>query len=153
MQTERHLSESEQISVAEVGERLIHSNRLVVFGSNTSCQDYIPSLRKDLDELGLTEVQIKQERDIYFLSEGFYGNYQTSEELNPNRTLPAGVILLPEMRQYHEMTGMFVPTYESGVPGIVEKMCQENEVSLVKIYEGYTREKVKSELQKLQPHV
>lgn len=147
MTTERQVLEQ----VEEQAERILNSNRVVVFGSNSSCMDYLPNLRKDLDELGLTELNIRQEKDIYYLPEGFYGNYQTEQNPNPNKTLPFGVILLPEMRQYHDMTGMFVPTYESDVPGIVRKMCKQNHVTLVEIYPGYTQEEVKIQLQKLKP--
>lgn len=150
MTIERYI-ETEQEPTGNTGERLVHSNRLVVFGSNTSYSEYIPNLRKDLDGLGLTEVEIKQTRGMYFIPQGFYECYQTRENPNPTKSLPVGVILLPKMRQYDTLPGMLVPTYESSVPSIVKKICEENKVQLVEIYDGFTQEQVKMALRKLQP--
>lgn len=114
----------------------------MVFGSRLSGSVLLgQGLFEYLKEHGIENPEVRVEKDGGYLTKGFYGIYRADDGSILEKTIPAGVILLPEMRQYTDTgIGMSFPTFESNVPQILQTLCDEHGVPLIKIYENYTLE-------------
>lgn len=141
----------------------VQPNRIVVFGSRISGANILSTgLSKYLKEKGIQNPKVHYVRNITNIQPGFfdywpqdenndyYPDNWTNDEFTDNPTLPRGVILLPEMRQYHEMTGMFVPSYAVWLD--IKKLCDKYEVPLVIIDKDFTPEQIETEIIKLLPY-
>lgn len=128
-------------------------NRIMIFGSrNSGAQILGKGLLDYLKDMGIENLRVIPEKDADYIPEGFYGLYRNDDGSIPERSIPRGVILMPEMRAYAPSgTGMFVPTYQSNIPEILEKLCSEHDVPLIKIYENTTLEEIETRLASLNP--
>lgn len=137
-------------------------NRVVVFGARVSGSDFLAGrFQSYLKEKGIQDPKVHYVRNIANIEAGFfdywpvnpnwdyYPDNWNNDESTDHPTLPRGVILLPEMRQYHEMTGIFVPSYV--VWSDIKKMCDQYGVPMVTIDKDFTPEQIETEIKKLLP--
>ena len=140
---------------------VVQPNRIVVFGSHNSGAGFLAHGFEDyLRSQGIENPYVHYVRNTTNINAGFL-NYWPENPLNDywpdptadsdQPTLPRGVILMPEMRQYHEMTGMFVPTYQSGVASYVRELCERYNVPLIEIHGSLTPEQIKEQIIALIP--
>lgn len=140
----------------------VRDNRVVIFGSRLSGASILSSgLNEFLKEKGIPEPKVHYVRNIANIQSGFfdywpqdenndyYPDNWTNDEFTDHPTLPRGVILLPEMRQYHEMTGMFVPSY--AVKSRIEELCDKHGVPLVVIDTEFSPDQIETAISKLIP--
>jgi hypothetical protein len=148
-------------------ENLRRDARFIAYGSRMSgAQELVLEIRKQLEENGQPDVEICMSRDVSFIEDVFYNRERrgqpkpyaqkalgslvsTSEAqlLNQN-TLPQGVLIFPEMRQYSPMgPGMTIPTpYER-----IEELCARQGVPFVHVERLETVEEIEQALHQLNP--
>ncbi len=113
------------------------SNRVVVYGSNTSgAQELATQFQMYLEKTGINSPIVQHERDVALVRETFYGR-MTPQDIP---SLPRGVIVFPWMRQYDLWTGkgMFIRTF--GKEGLedslaferIKELCDQHNVPLIK---------------------
>ncbi|OGH11038.1 MAG: hypothetical protein A3B38_02500 [Candidatus Levybacteria bacterium RIFCSPLOWO2_01_FULL_36_13] len=111
--------------------------RILVLGSVSSRSVVLRKWIFDLlSDLGAKQQQVAVQNEADSYLSNFYNveNYTTSKK--EDRSLPTGVVLLPEMHTYSEaMTGMNFSTYNSPFATGVEILCEENNVPLFEIRE------------------
>ena len=109
---------------------LFEENRVVILGSVLSGAHVLATdFKRYLEQKGIKEPEINVVRDAACIEDAILGI--KADESKP--TLAKGVILLPEMRQYHYGRGMSLSTYECGIDKYVERLCEKYKIPLVEI--------------------
>ncbi len=109
------------------------TNRVLVLGSRCSgAYQLRADLQTYLKERNIPNPDVQVLRDVGLIEVALLGR----EDVFQGRAaplLPKGVILLPEMRQYYEGTGMSLDTYRCGIDRRVEELCAKYNVPLIMI--------------------
>lgn len=122
-----------------VPEKPWKADRVVVYGSNTSgVQTITIVLETYLERMG-KNYTVEAVRDAGLINQAFYNIDEERNIKSPQnqRTVPKGVVVLPEMRQYYDGKGMFLGTYTTsdGQGGtiftLIRGLCKQNNVPLV----------------------
>lgn len=115
---------------------IVQEDRVLVMGARISGAEALASeFQQFIEGKDLSHVRVELLRDAGFIEHAFFG---TTMEEDPGtlqkKSIPLGVILLPEMRQYDERgSGMFLNTYQCGISKYVEGLCRQHGVPLVEI--------------------
>ena len=154
-----HLAQPEGSDSTELA---VDPNRVVVYGSRLSgALDLARELGRYLEERGVSQPQVVGWRDAGYLRQAFFDEPLPHEVIDgpislpsgkvtdaPVRTLPRGVVVFPEMRQYTEMGGMFLDTYESkdfygkSTFDHIRELCERHGVPYLRMDYGATQEQL-----------
>ncbi|HSX29848.1 MAG TPA: hypothetical protein VLE73_04800 [Candidatus Saccharimonadales bacterium] len=128
-------STSQEISpaaadVAKGPEAMMRANRVVIFGTNWGGLRILEEeLSKFFTDQGISETEMVGIRFRENIERAFFGQLPKEGEEIPERTLPQGVIALPEMRTngYGMHGNMTIPTPVKDIA----QLCAEHEVPFV----------------------
>lgn len=115
---------------------VVHRNRILVLGSRLSgAFTLADNFQEYLEKAGIPNPDVEVLRDAGMIKDAFLGRgYSEANKHLEDGTLPRGVILFPEMRQYTPSgSGMSLQTYECGIDEYVEGLCAEYGVPLAEI--------------------
>ena len=114
---------------------LTSQNRVLILGSQIGgAYKIADAFQTYLENKGVESPVVQVLRDAGIIEQAVL--YEKEEDKNKNKiSPPKGIILLPEMRQYHEGMGMSLNTYKCGISDYVEDLCEKYNIPLVKIME------------------
>lgn len=112
-------------------------NRIVVFGSRLSGAEFFTNdFLKLLKENGIENPSVVLMRDGALIDQAFYGQ----QIQNDKPSIPKGVVIFPEMRQYEGKSQMFIATYcdKDIVDGQtpfekIKNLCEKHSVPYIKM--------------------
>ncbi len=130
----------------------VDPNRIVVYGSNNSGANTLTKeLQRYLQEVGIDHPSVELVRDAALIHQSFYGQKTPEDQV----VLPRGVVVFPEMRQYWEGRGMFIPTYGyEGLTGpfpfdLIKELCTKHGIPFVRFEENTLDGKIQEGLRTL----
>jgi len=131
------LEDSKEEKVAKERLKPKQPYRIVVLGSRLSGGLDLGSTIYDyLLSAGAKDPSTRSARDVDAAESAFFGVVDLDTSTKDELSVPTGVVLLPEMRQYSpSREGMTIPSYESGFADMIRKLCEENDVPLFEIHE------------------
>jgi len=101
-------------------------NRVVIFGSRVSGAEVtVIEFQDYLKERKVDNPDVQLHRDATRITSSFFGSEDPTQV-----SLPRGVIVFPEMRQYVQGAGMTIPTYDADSTGnspfgLIRGLCEQ----------------------------
>lgn len=130
--------------IAPPGELAMDPNCIVVYGSPRSGADeFTLSFERYLHEYGIPNARVDWTRSIDGIHPVFYGaSHEDVESDNYVPTIPRGVVVFPEMRQYDPIsTSSTGHTYSIDEPDadggetiydLIKRLCEKHDVPLIR---------------------
>lgn len=145
---ELKISQGTSTEIVSVTEKLPlrQTNRIVVYGSRTAGSfELSAEFQAFLEEKGITDPRVEPCRLIDYLEEAFFSQYAGVE--NPERIIPKGVIVLPELRAYSH--GWEVNVSSNSFFGQIQALCDQYGVPIVAMDYKATLEDFENQIKKL----
>ncbi len=118
-------------------EHQVQSNRIVVLGSRTSgVFELAEEFDKLMEEQGITSPVVDATRNVTNIENAFYGRYPQKSHVPDS--IPRGVVVLPEMRQYGPGGDMTIPSPVE----FIKQLCDEYGVPMVAFSQSLTPEQL-----------
>lgn len=87
-------------------------SRIVVFGSRVSgAANFSQDFTNLLEKRGIEHVEVEWYREAPHIKTSFFGLAPGEPFSDPKASLPRGVVVFPELRQYHNGMGMSIRTH------------------------------------------
>ncbi|RJQ26531.1 hypothetical protein C4577_03435 [Candidatus Parcubacteria bacterium] len=135
-------------------------NRVVIYGSRLSGGPLLAKELQDyLEQAGVENPEAIIIRDVDLIARAFYNvppNADFDPKNPPKNNLPKGVIILPEMRQYHNGWGMTVSMDATNLSGktlkeYITELCDNNGVPNITVEPSTPNDKLPEMIKSLLP--